>query len=293
MTPVTTIDPAGRPSGARILDCGGRRLDLTRPQIMGVLNVTPDSFSDGGDFFSVDAAVAHATRMVAEGAAIIDVGGESTRPGAAAVTAEEELARVIPVIAALHAALPDTVISIDTGKPAVMRAAVAAGAGLINDVYALRLDGALVAARALGVPVCLMHMQGEPRTMQQAPQYDDVVREVMEFLAARVDACARAGIPRANLLIDPGFGFGKTAAHNLQLLHQLDRFLELGCPLLAGLSRKSLIGTVLGRPVEDRLYGSIALATLAVWQGASIIRAHDVGPTADAVRLCGAVKESG
>jgi dihydropteroate synthase len=293
MTSVTTIDPAGRPRSARLLDCGGRRLDLTRPQIMGVLNVTPDSFSDGGDFFSVDAALARAVRMAAEGAAVIDVGGESTRPGAAAVTVAEELARVIPVIEAIRATLPDSVISIDTGKPAVMRAAVTAGAGLINDVYALRLDGAPEAARELGVPVCLMHMQGEPRTMQQAPHYDDVVREVLAFLAARIEACVRAGIPRANLLIDPGFGFGKTAAHNLQLLHHLDRFRELGCPLLAGLSRKSLIGTVLGRPVADRLYGSIALATLAVWQGASIIRAHDVAATVDAVRLCTAVKESG
>ncbi|MCC6302666.1 MAG: dihydropteroate synthase [Gammaproteobacteria bacterium] len=291
MTPVTTIDPG--PAGGRLLECGDRRLDLTRPQVMGILNVTPDSFSDGGDFFSVDAALAQARRMAGEGAAIIDVGGESTRPGAAAVTAAEEVARVVPVIAAIRAALPETVISIDTSRPAVMRAAVAAGAGLINDVRALGEPDALETARELGVPVCLMHMQGEPRTMQRAPHYDDVVREVMEFLAARVEACLGAGLPRARLLVDPGFGFGKTAAHNLRLLRGLDRFRALDCPLLVGLSRKSLIGAVLGHPVEGRLYGSIALATLAVWQGASIVRAHDVGPTVDAVRLCGAVKESG
>jgi len=287
--PVTTTTPAPPPGGARILDCGGRRLDLTRPQVMGILNVTPDSFSDGGDFFAPEAARARAMRMAEEGAAIIDVGGESTRPGAAAVTAEEELARVIPVIAAIRAALPAVVISIDTSKPAVMRAAVAAGAGLINDVRALREPGALEAVRELGVPVCLMHMQGEPRTMQQAPHYDDVVIEVLDFLSARIDACLRASIPRARLLVDPGFGFGKTASHNLQLLRRLDRFASLNCPLLVGLSRKSFIGAVLGRPAGERLYGSIALATLAVWQGAAIVRAHDVNATVDAVRLYRAV----
>ncbi|MBK9131056.1 MAG: dihydropteroate synthase [Gammaproteobacteria bacterium] len=259
---------------------------------MGILNITPDSFSDGGDFFSVDAALAQARRMAAEGAAIIDVGGESTRPGAAAVNEAEEIRRVVPVIAAIRAAVPALVVSIDTSKPAVMRAAVAAGAGLINDVRALREPDALEVARELGVPVCLMHMQGEPRTMQQAPRYDDVAREVMEFLAARIEACLRAGIPRARLLIDPGFGFGKSAVHNLQLLRRLDRFRALDCPLLVGLSRKSLIGTVLGHPVEDRLYGSIALATMALWQGAAIVRAHDVGPTVDAARLYTAVMES-
>lgn len=280
------------PRTGRVLDCGDRRLDLTRPAVMGILNITPDSFSDGGDFFSVDAALAQARRMAAEGAAIIDVGGESTRPGAEAVGEAEEIRRVVPVIAAIRAAAPALVVSIDTSKPAVMRAAVAAGAGLINDVRALREPGALEVARELGVPVCLMHMQGEPRTMQQAPRYDDVVREVMEFLAARIEACLRAGIPRARLLIDPGFGFGKSAAHNLRLLRRLDRFRALDCPLLVGLSRKSLIGTVLGHPVEDRLYGSIALATMALWQGAAIVRAHDVGPTVDAARLYAAVRES-
>jgi dihydropteroate synthase len=289
----TTIHPAKLPADGRMLDCGDRLLDLTQPQVMGILNVTPDSFSDGGDFFAPQAALARAVRMAEEGAAIIDVGGESTRPGAAAVTAEEELARVIPVIEAIRAALPAAVISVDTSKPAVMRAAVAAGAGLINDVRALREPGALEAACALGVPVCLMHVQGEPRTMQNAPQYDDVVREVMDFLSARIDACLRAGIPRARLLVDPGFGFGKTAAHNLQLLRRLDRFAVLGCPLLVGLSRKSLIGAVLGRPVEERLYGSIALATLALWQGAAVVRVHDVGATMDAVRLFRAVIAAG
>lgn len=284
----TTIQPAG----ARILRCGDRRLDLSHPQVMGILNVTPDSFSDGGDFFSVDAALARAMDMAREGAAIIDVGGESTRPGAAAVTVEEELTRVIPVIEAIRAALPAVVISIDSGKPAVMRAAVAAGAGLINDVRALGGEGALAAACELGVPVCLMHMRGEPRTMQQAPHYDDVVQEVMDYLSSRIESCQQAGIPRAHLLIDPGFGFGKTPAHNLLLLRHLDRFLELGRPLLVGLSRKSLIGAVLGRPVEERLYGSIALATMALWQGASIVRVHDVGATMDAVRLHRAVMGS-
>ena len=291
--PATTNLPATPPAGARILQCGDRRLDLTRPQVMGILNVTPDSFSDGGEFFAPEAARAQAVRLAGEGAAILDVGGESTRPGAAAVTAEEERARVIPVIRTIREALPETVISIDTSKPAVMRAAVAAGAGLINDVRALREPGALEAAAELGVPVCLMHMQGEPRTMQQAPCYDDAVAEVLEFLAARIDACLSAGIPRARLLIDPGFGFGKTVAHNLRLLRRLDRFAVLDCPLLVGLSRKSLIGAVLGRPVGERLYGSIALAVLAVWQGASIVRVHDVGPTVDAVRLCAAARESG
>lgn len=259
---------------------------------MGILNVTPDSFWDGGDFFSPQTAVARALRMTEEGAAIIDVGGESTRPGAGAVAEAEEIERIIPVIREIRAAVPAAVISVDTSKPAVMRAAVAAGAGLINDVRALREPGALEAARELGVPVCLMHMQGEPRTMQQAPHYDDVVREVMEFLSARIDACLRVGIPRAHLLVDPGFGFGKTATHNLELLRRLDRFRALDCPLLVGLSRKSLIGTVLGHPVEGRLYGSIALAALALWQGAAIVRAHDVAATVDAARLCGAVMES-
>ncbi|MGE0372507.1 MAG: dihydropteroate synthase [Gammaproteobacteria bacterium] len=275
----------------RVLECGDLRLDLGRPRVMGILNITPDSFSDGGVFFAPETAVARALHMAGEGAAIIDVGGESTRPGATAVSEAEEIGRVVPVIRAIRAAVPAAVISVDTSKSAVMRAAVAAGAGLINDVRALREPGALEAARELGVPVCLMHMQGEPRTMQQAPHYGDVVREVMEFLAARIDACLRAGIPRTRLLVDPGFGFGKTTAHNLELLRRLDRFRELDCPLLVGLSRKSFIGAVLGHPVEGRLYGSIALAAMALWQGAAIVRAHDVAATVDAARLYGAVKD--
>jgi dihydropteroate synthase len=271
------------------LRCGDRTLDLDRPRLMGILNVTPDSFSDGGDFFSPDRALAQAVRMAGDGAAIIDVGGESTRPGAEAVSAEAELARVIPVIEALHDRLPEVVISIDTSKPEVMRAAVAAGASMINDVRALRADGALAAARELDAAVCLMHMQGEPRTMQQRPHYDDVVDEVRAFLAQRVAACLEAGIARDRLLIDPGFGFGKTVEHNLALLRRLGELRDTGLPLVAGLSRKSMIGVLTGRAVGERLYGSIALATLAAWQGASILRVHDVAETADALKVCGAV----
>ncbi len=276
------------PSG--LLRCGRHVLDLRRPQVMGILNVTPDSFSDGGEFFSLEAALAHARLMVEQGAAIIDVGGESTRPGAVPVAETEELRRVIPVVEALSAEL-SVPISVDTSKPRVMREAVAAGAGMINDVRALRAEGALEAAAELGVPVCLMHMQGEPRTMQAAPRYQDVVAEVMRFLEARVAACEAAGIPAERLLVDPGFGFGKELAHNLELMRRLDRFQELGLPLLVGVSRKSMIGGVLDVPVEDRLYGSIALAVLAVWQGARLIRCHDVRPTVDAVRICQAVLE--
>ena len=210
-----TTDIARNSARERVLECGDLRLDLSRPRVMGILNITPDSFSDGGVFFAPETAVARALHMAGEGAAIIDVGGESTRPGATAVSEAEEIGRVVPVIRAIRAAVPAAVISVDTSKSAVMRAAVAAGAGLINDVRALREPGALEAARELGVPVCLMHMQGEPRTMQQAPHYGDVVREVMEFLAARIDACLRAGIPRTRLLVDPGFGFGKTTQQRI------------------------------------------------------------------------------
>ena len=274
---------------SHFLDCAGKTLDLSHPHVMGVLNVTPDSFSDGGRFLAPDAALARARHMAAEGAAIIDVGGESTRPGAAPVSEQEELRRVIPVIEAIAAELP-VVISIDTRKPEVMRAAVAAGAGLINDVYALREEGALHMAAALGVPVCLMHMQGDPRTMQAAPHYEDVVAEVKVFLAERVAACERAGILRERLLIDPGFGFGKSLEHNLRLLRHLDDFAGLKLPLMVGVSRKSLIGAVLDVPAAERLYGSIALAALAVWQGAAIIRSHDVAATVQAVKMTAAVK---
>ncbi len=270
------------------LDCAGIILDLTQPQVMGILNVTPDSFADGGRYATHAAALAQARAMVAEGAAIIDVGGESTRPGAAPVSVQQELDRVIPVIEAVHAELP-VVISVDTSKAEVMRAAVAAGAGFINDVRALREPGALEMAAASGVPVCLMHMQGEPRSMQQQPHYDDVVVEVKGFLLERAAACQAAGMSRERIVLDPGFGFGKSAAHNLRLLKQLPIFAEAGYPILVGLSRKSLIGSVLGLPVEQRLHPSVALAVLAVWQGARIVRVHDVAATAQAVRMCAAV----
>jgi dihydropteroate synthase len=275
-----------------LLDCAGKTLDLSQPQIMGILNVTPDSFSDGGEFFSVPVALERARRMVDEGVAIIDVGGESTRPGAQPVTLDEELRRVLPVIEALHKALP-VPVSVDTRKPQVMRAAVAAGAGMINDVSALRAEGAVGVAADLGVPVCLMHMQGEPESMQTAPRYTDVVDEVIGFLLGRASDCVAAGMARERILLDPGFGFGKTAGHNLRLLHHLDRLTERGYPVLVGLSRKSLIGQVLGLPVDKRLYPGVALAVLAVWQGASIVRCHDVRETREAIRMCQAVRDVG
>jgi dihydropteroate synthase len=274
-----------------LLDCAGKSLDLSQPQIMGILNVTPDSFSDGGDYFSTTAAVERARRMVDEGAAIIDVGGESTRPGAQSVTPDEELRRVLPVIEALHDALP-VPVSVDTRKPQVMRAAVAAGAGMINDVNALRAEGAVGVASELGVPVCLMHMQGEPESMQTAPRYAEVVDEVIGFLLDRVADCLAAGVARQHILVDPGFGFGKTAEHNLRLLRHLDRLAEQGYPVLVGLSRKSLIGQVLGLPVDKRMYAGVALAVLAVWQGAAIVRCHDVLETREAIRMCKAVRDS-
>jgi dihydropteroate synthase len=270
------------------LDCAGRPLLLDAPRIMAIVNVTPDSFSDGGRHAHVDDAVAHALRMVEEGADILDVGGESTRPGAAEVSEADELARVIPVIERLAAAT-SIPISVDTSKPAVMRAAVAAGAGMINDVRALRADGALDAAAALGVPVCLMHMQGEPGTMQDAPHYDDVVAAVHGFLAERIFACEMAGIERRKLLIDPGFGFGKTLPHNLRLLRQLRRLCELGPPLLVGVSRKGMIGALTGRDLGDRVVGSAVAAVIAVQNGARIVRVHDVAATRDALAVWQAV----
>jgi len=273
---------------SQVLQCAGRSLALNRPQVMGILNVTPDSFSDGGLFVSKDAALAQARRMVDEGAAIVDVGGESTRPGAASVSEQEELDRVLPVIEAIARELP-VIVSVDTSKAAVMREAVARGAGLINDVRALREPGALAAASDAGVPVCLMHMAGEPRTMQENPRYDDVVRDIKAFLGERIEACVSAGIPASRLLVDPGFGFGKSVTHNLVIMRRLREFLSLGCPLLMGVSRKSTIGAVLDRPAHERLPGSLALATLACREGAKIIRAHDVAATVDAVRMCHAV----
>ena len=273
------------------LDCKGRRLVLDRPIVMGVLNVTPDSFSDGGRFIDPEPALEHARQLASEGADLVDIGGESTRPGAAAVSADEEIDRVAPIIERLAATL-DVPISIDTSKPAVMRAAVAAGAGMINDVTALTADGSLAVAAELGVPVCLMHMQGTPRTMQSDPQYDDVVDDVFNYLADRVRACEAAGLARERLLIDPGFGFGKTLAHNLSLLSGLERFRELGLPLLVGMSRKSMLGAVTGRTVEDRGTASVAAALMAVERGAQVVRVHDVAATVDALRLWQAVRET-
>ncbi|MBK1726113.1 dihydropteroate synthase [Halorhodospira neutriphila] len=275
---------------APVLRCGGRSLALDRPRVMGVLNVTPDSFSDGGRFLEAGSARAQARRMVEEGADLIDIGGESSRPGAEPVSAEEEIARVVPVIEALadEVAVP---LSVDTCKPQVMRAAVAAGAGMVNDIQALQAPGALAEAAALEVPICLMHMQGEPRTMQQRPHYDDVAAEVAGFLRARAEAAEAAGVPRERLVLDPGFGFGKTLAHNYQLLRRLDAVVELGLPVLVGISRKSMVGRLLERGVEERLAGSLAAAAVATFQGAAIVRTHDVAATADAVRVAAAAAQ--
>ena len=270
--------------------CRDRALDLREPVVMGVLNVTPDSFSDGGQFTDPVAALAQARRMIGEGAAIIDVGGESTRPGANPAGFEDELARVIPVISAIRRE-SQVFISIDTSKPEVMRAAVDAGADIINDVRALRAPGALGAAAGSGAGVCLMHMKGEPRTMQDAPSYDDVVTEVQGFLADRIDACVAAGIARDRIVADPGFGFGKRVVDNLELLKHLRRLQGLEVPLLAGLSRKSMLATLTGKPVEDRIAGGVALAAIAVLNGARIVRAHDVAATLDAVRVAAAVSQ--
>ncbi|MDX2412778.1 MAG: dihydropteroate synthase [Woeseiaceae bacterium] len=259
---------------------------------MGVLNVTPDSFSDGGRYSTVDVALRHAQQMAEQGAAIIDVGGESTRPGARAVNEQEELDRVLPVIEALRRII-DLPISIDTSKPGVMRAAVAAGASIINDVYALQADGALQAAVELQQPVCLMHMKGEPRTMQNEPQYDDVVAEVTQFLRERVAQCVQAGLGEGLIIVDPGFGFGKRPAHNVELLAGLSRVTEIGVPVLVGLSRKSTLGKITGKDVSQLMPASIAAAVLAVQQGAQIIRAHDVAETVDALRVAAAVMNLG
>jgi dihydropteroate synthase len=275
-----------------LLRCADKTLDLSAPLVMGVLNVTPDSFSDGGRFASLDAAVEQGLRMAAEGAALIDVGGESTRPGAKAVSVDEELRRVIPVVERLRAATA-AVISIDTSKPEVMRAAAAAGAGLVNDVRALREPRALKAAVTSGCAVCLMHMQGEPRTMQLDPRYTDVVQEVRAFLAARVAACRGAGLTGERLAVDPGFGFGKTVEHNLTLLRHLGELAADGLPVLVGLSRKSMLGTLTGRAPGERGPGSVALAVIAALNGARIVRAHDVAPTVDALRVAAAVLAGG
>lgn len=271
------------------LDCAGRILKLDRPLVMGIVNVTPDSFADGGAHNTLEAAVAHGLKLAGEGADLLDIGGESTRPGAEAVPLEEELRRVVAVIERLakETSLP---ISIDTSKPEVMRAAVQAGAGMINDVYALRREGALDAAAALGVPVVLMHMQGEPRSMQERPDYDDVVGDVHRFLAERIFTAEMSGIAKKNIIVDPGFGFGKNTQHNLTLLAQLERIAELGVPVLAGLSRKRSIGEITGRDTPaERVAGSVAAHLIAAQRGAKILRVHDVAATVDALKVWNAV----
>lgn len=276
-----------------LLKCGKRKLDLHTTQVMGILNVTPDSFSDGGHLYSqstlsLDKAVKHAEQMLADGASIIDIGGESTRPGAAEVSLQEEMDRVLPVLERLSAEV-DVVTSIDTSSPELMREAAQLGAGIINDVRALGREGSLEAAAATGLPVCVMHMQGSPATMQRAPSYDDVVAEVLDFLRQQIERCAAAGIDRSQVIVDPGFGFGKTLEHNLLLLQQMDRLLELGVPVLSGTSRKSMIGNLLNREPDQRLAGGLATVVLAVERGARIIRVHDVAATVDAVRMTEAV----
>ena len=274
------------------LRLGSKTLNLDRPIVMGVLNVTPDSFSDGGKFVAADAAIRQAEYMFEAGAAIVDVGGESTRPGADRITESEELNRVIPVIDAI-AGDTDCVISIDTSKPSVMRAAVKAGASMINDVYALRQDGAVDSASELHVAVCLMHMQGEPGTMQEKPYYKDIPGDILDFLSQRIAICRDAGIAADRIAVDPGFGFGKTHEHNVRLLASLDRFQALGMPLLVSLSRKRTLGALTGKSVEKRLPSGVAAAVLAVERGANIVRTHDVDETVDALKIASAVMHSG
>jgi dihydropteroate synthase len=271
-----------------ILRCGRFELPLERPLVMGVVNVTPDSFYDGGRHFDPSAAVAHARRLVEEGADLLDVGGESTRPGAAPVTAEEELARILPVLEGIAGlGVP---VAVDTTKPEVMRTALARGAAMINDVTALAAPGAVELVAGSDAAVCLMHMQGSPRTMQAEPTYADVVAEVRDFLAARAAACVAGGMARSRVVVDPGFGFGKTVAHNLTLLAQLGEIAALGYPVLVGWSRKSSLGRITGRPAEERLAGSVAAALIAVQRGARIVRVHDVAATRDALAVLAAVK---
>lgn len=269
----------------------GRVLDMSRCHVMGVLNVTPDSFSDGGQYNRLDAALLRARQMVTDGAVFIDVGGESTRPGAVGVTAQQELDRVCPVVEAISREL-DVIVSVDTSTPEVMAQAVGLGAGLINDVRALQRDGALAAAASAGVPVCIMHIQGEPEIMQDRPEYQNVLREVSEFLTGRIRAAGQAGIPASQVILDPGFGFGKNLEHNLRLLASLEQLQVLGHPLLVGMSRKSMLGQITGREIDERLPASLAAATISALKGASIVRAHDVRETVDAIRVAMAVKEA-
>ena len=278
------------PSSTR-LPCGNPVLDLAHTHVMGILNVTPDSFSDGGRFSQLDAALRHARAMVDAGATLIDVGGESTRPGARMVSPLEELERVAPIVELIHREL-DVIISVDTSTPAVMREVARLGAGLINDVRSLRREGALDAAAATGLPVCLMHMLGEPGDMQDNPQYRDIVGDVGEFLVERVAQCAAVGITPDRIILDPGFGFAKNLQHNLSLFKHMDALHALGRPLLVGVSRKSMIGLALNRPVGERLHGSLALAALAIVKGARILRVHDVAETVDVVRMLAAVESA-
>ncbi|SET34889.1 dihydropteroate synthase [Pseudomonas graminis] len=273
------------------LPCGNRVLDLSRTHVMGILNITPDSFSDGGRFAQRDLALRHAEAMMLAGATLIDVGGESTRPGARSVSPVEELERVAPVVEAISAEL-DVIISVDTSTPAVIRETARLGAGLINDVRALRRDGALDAAVATGLPVCLMHMRGEPTDMQNDPHYTDLVGEVSAFLRERMEQCVAAGIPVERIILDPGFGFAKTLEHNLSLFKHMEALHVLGRPLLVGVSRKSMIGKVLDKPVDQRLHGALALAAMAMINGAKILRVHDVPETVDVVRMIAAVQSA-
>ena len=273
------------------LPCGNRVLDLAHTHVMGILNATPDSFSDGGRYSQLDAALRHAEAMVQAGATLIDVGGESTRPGARPVSASEEVERVAPVVEVIAREL-DVIISVDTSTPEVMLATAGLGAGLINDVRSLQRPGALEAAASTGLPVCLMHMLGEPGTMQDDPHYDDLVGEVCAFLAERMKQCVAAGIGQQQIILDPGFGFAKALEHNLSLFKHMEALHALGRPLLVGVSRKSMIGAVLGRPVDQRLSGGLALAALAMAKGARILRVHDVAETADVVRMIAAVESA-
>ncbi len=273
------------------LSCGSRVLDLSSPQVMGILNVTPDSFSDGGNYTSVSAALIHAEQMIKAGATLIDIGGESTRPNAAVVSVQEELDRVAPVVEAIAKRF-DIIISVDTSTPEVMLETAQLGAGLINDVRSLQRKGALTAAKNTGLPVCLMHMRGEPRTMQQYTHYDDLLTEVKNFLTERSNICQQAGINKELILIDPGFGFAKNLHQNLLLFRYMDELLSLGYPLLVGVSRKSMIGGILNKDVADRLYGSLALAALALTKGASILRVHDVAATVDIVKMIKAIESA-
>ena len=274
----------------KLLSCGQRNgrdqlLDLNRCHIMGILNVTPDSFSDGGSYNDLDRALFHTEKMIAQGATLIDVGGESTRPGAVTVAVQEELDRVIPVVEAVHANF-EAIISVDTSTPEVIVQSALAGAGLINDVRALQREGALEAAASTNLPICLMHMQGQPDTMQKFPSYEDVVKDIHSFLAERIDACEEVGISKERLILDPGFGFGKALEHNYQLLNQLEAFHQLGLPLLVGISRKTMLGKILNdRPADQRLNASLAAAVIAAMKGAAILRVHDVAETHDALKV--------